>query len=178
MKSMARAWPAAAGIDGRLLFLDLDTTGLFGGAGTQAFLVGCATIEGTSIRVRQFLLPGFEHERAVLGEFQSWAKAQGTLCTYNGRSFDVPLIEHAFHGTNRCRSLDGVPHLDTPHAARRWRQLAADHRHADSDDRAARWACSKSTSPGCIASATFPATRSPRGSSSSCAVAMRARSKR
>ena len=57
-----------SGIDGRLLFLDLETTGLFGGAGTQAFLVGCAAIDGTSIRVRQFLLPGFEHERALLNE--------------------------------------------------------------------------------------------------------------
>ncbi|HEX8031997.1 MAG TPA: ribonuclease H-like domain-containing protein, partial [Vicinamibacterales bacterium] len=86
MSLMARAWPAAKGIDGRLLFVDLETTGLFGGAGTQAFLVGCASIEGTSIRIRQFMMPGFEHERAVLSEFETWAKAQGALCTYNGRT--------------------------------------------------------------------------------------------
>ncbi len=123
MTLMAKAWPAAEGIDGRLLFLDLETTGLFGGAGTQAFLVGCASIEGTSIRVRQFLLPGFEHERAVLAEFQAWAKAQGTLCTYNGRSFDVPLIETRFMYNRLPCPLDGVPHLDMLHAARRlWRQ--------------------------------------------------------
>ena len=119
MKLMAQAWPAAHGIDGRLLFLDLETTGLFGGAGTQAFLVGCAAIEGTSIRVRQFLLPGFEHERAVLSEFQDWAKAHGTLCTYNGRSFDVPLIETRFMFNRVPCPLDGVPHLDMLHAARR-----------------------------------------------------------
>jgi uncharacterized protein YprB with RNaseH-like and TPR domain len=123
MTLMARAWPAAHGLDGRLLFLDLETTGLFGGAGTQAFLVGCAAIEGSSIRVRQFLMPGFEHERAVLSEFQAWSKSQGTLCTYNGRTFDVPLIEtrHLFHRVP-C-PLDGLPHLDMLHAARRlWRQ--------------------------------------------------------
>jgi hypothetical protein len=135
MKLMAKAWPAAHGIDGRLLFLDLETTGLFGGAGTQAFLIGCAAIEGTSIRVRQFLLPGFEHERAVLGEFQAWAKAQGTLCTYNGRSFDVPLIETRFMFNRVPCPLDGVPHLDMLHAARRlWRQRPLTIGTPDPDD--------------------------------------------
>ena len=123
------------GIDGRLLFLDLETTGLFGGAGTQAFLVGCASIEGISIRVRQFLLPGFEHERAVLSEFQAWAKAHGTLCTYNGRSFDVPLIETRFMFHRVPCPLDGVPHLDMLHAARRlWRQRPLTSGTPDPDD--------------------------------------------
>ncbi len=123
MKLMAQAWPSAKGIDGRLLFLDLETTGLFGGAGTQAFLVGCASIEGSSIRVRQFLMPGCEHERAVLSELEAWAKSQGTLCTYNGRTFDVPLIETRFMYHRVPCPLDGVPHLDMLHAARRlWRQ--------------------------------------------------------
>ena len=135
MKLMARAWPAAQGIDGRLLFLDLETTGLFGGAGTQAFLIGCASIEGSSIRVRQFLLPGFEHERAVLSEFQAWAKAQGTLCTYNGRSFDVPLIETRFMFNRVPCPLDGLPHLDMLHAARRlWRQRPLASGTPDPDD--------------------------------------------
>jgi uncharacterized protein YprB with RNaseH-like and TPR domain len=135
MKLMARAWPAANGVDGRLLFLDLETTGLFGGAGTQAFLVGCASIEGSSIRVRQFLLPGFEHERAVLGEFQAWAKTQGTLCTYNGRSFDVPLIETRFMFNRVPFPLEGVPHLDMLHAARRlWRQRPLTTGTPDPDD--------------------------------------------
>jgi uncharacterized protein YprB with RNaseH-like and TPR domain len=135
MKLMAKAWPAAEGIDGRLLFLDLESTGLFGGAGTQAFLVGCASIEGSSIRVRQVLLPGFEHERAVLGEFQAWAKTQGTLCTYNGRSFDVPLIETRFMFNRVPCPLDDVPHLDMLHAARRlWRQRPLTIGTPDPDD--------------------------------------------
>ncbi len=100
MQLMAKAWPVGAGHRAagrrRLLFLDLETTGLFGGAGTQAFLIGCAAIDGTSIRVRQFLLPGFEHERALLSELQAWARDHGAICTYNGRTFDVPLIETRF----------------------------------------------------------------------------------
>lgn len=130
LQLMGRAWPSAKGVEGAgrsedrpLLFLDLETTGLFGGAGTQAFLVGCAAIDGGSIRVRQFLLPGFEHERAVLAEMQAWAASHGALITYNGRTFDVPLIETRFMFHRVPCPLDGVPHLDMLHAARRlWRQ--------------------------------------------------------
>jgi uncharacterized protein YprB with RNaseH-like and TPR domain len=135
LKLMAQAWPSANGIAGRLLFLDLETTGLFGGAGTQAFLVGCASIEGTSIRVRQFLMPGFEHERVVLAELQAWAKSHGALCTYNGRSFDVPLIETRFMFHRVPCPLDGVPHLDMLHPARRmWRQRPLTMGTPDPDD--------------------------------------------
>ena len=135
LKLMARAWPSAHGIGGRLLFLDLETTGLFGGAGTQAFLVGCAAIEATSIRVRQFLLPGFEHERALLSAMQEWAKSHGALCTYNGRTFDVPLIETRFMFHRVPCPLDGVPHLDMLHPARRlWRQRPLTMGTPDPDD--------------------------------------------
>ena len=135
MTLMAEAWPSAKGIGGRLLFLDLETTGLFGGAGTQAFLIGCAAIEGDSIRVRQFLLPGFEHERAVLAEMQMWAAHHGALCTYNGRSFDVPLIETRFMFHRVPCPLDAVPHLDMLHAARRlWRQRPLAMGTPDPDD--------------------------------------------
>ena len=135
MQLMAKAWPSANGIAGRLLFLDLETTGLFGGAGTQAFLIGCATIDGTSIRVRQFLLPGFEHERALLNAMQEWAKSHGALCTYNGRTFDVPLIETRFMFHRVACPLDGVPHLDMLHPARRmWRQRPLAMGTPDPDD--------------------------------------------
>ena len=133
MQVMAQAWPSSFALGAtvdkparfpeRLMFLDLETTGLFGGAGTQAFLIGCAAIDGNAIRLRQFLLPGFEHERAVLAEMQAWAAHHGALCTYNGRSFDVPLVETRFMFHRVPCPLDGVPHLDMLHAARRlWRQ--------------------------------------------------------
>ncbi|HEX6213294.1 MAG TPA: ribonuclease H-like domain-containing protein [Vicinamibacterales bacterium] len=145
LKVMAAAWPAFApratagkpsAPSGReLMFLDLETTGLFGGAGTQAFLVGCAAIEDDSIRIRQFLLPGFEHERAVLSELHAWAKNHGAICTYNGRTFDVPLIETRFMFHRVPCPLDGVPHLDMLHAARRlWRQRPLTSGTPDPDD--------------------------------------------
>lgn len=118
---LTRAWPTAA-LPSPLLFLDLETTGLFTGAGTQAFLVGCAAIVGDSIRVRQFLMPGFEHERAVLAELAAWAAAHGALVTYNGKTFDVPLIETRFLFHRLPFPLAATPHLDMLPAARRlWR---------------------------------------------------------
>ena len=135
VRLMAKAWPSAQGIAGRLLFLDLETTGLFSGAGTQAFLIGCAAIDGTSIRVRQFLLPGFEHERALLSEMQNWASNYGAICTYNGRTFDVPLIETRYMFHRVPCALEGVPHLDMLHPARRmWRQRPLTMGTPDPDD--------------------------------------------
>lgn len=130
LATMARAWPSAKGVGigtagtavPAVLFLDLETTGLFTGAGTQAFLVGCAAIDGDSIRVRQFLLPGFEHERAVLNELADWAATHGALVTYNGKTFDVPLIETRFLFHRLPFPMAETPHLDMLHAARRlWR---------------------------------------------------------
>jgi uncharacterized protein YprB with RNaseH-like and TPR domain len=143
LRVMARAWPAFApgatagkpAAHGRMMFLDLETTGLFGGAGTQAFLVGCAVLDGESIHIRQFLLPGFEHERAVLGQFQEFAASHGALCTYNGRTFDVPLVETRFLFHRVPCPLDGLPHLDMLHAARRlWRQRPLTMGTPDPDD--------------------------------------------
>ncbi|MDP2318753.1 MAG: ribonuclease H-like domain-containing protein [Acidobacteriota bacterium] len=121
LATLTRAWSTAT-LPSPLLFLDLETTGLFTGAGTQAFLVGCAAIAGDSIRVRQFLMPGFEHERAVLAELTAWAAEHGALVTYNGKTFDVPLIETRFLFHRLPFPLAETPHLDVLHAARRlWR---------------------------------------------------------
>ena len=134
--TMSRVWPSAAGVGSArpslgsardtsgpaLLFLDLETTGLAGGAGTQAFLVGCAMIEGSSIRVRQFLMPGFADEPALLAEVAAFAAQHGALVTFNGRTFDVPLIETRYLFHRVPFPLEDLPHLDMLHAARRlWR---------------------------------------------------------
>lgn len=122
---LGRAWP---GRDPRpyttnLCFFDLETTGLAGGAGTQAFLVGTAVIEDGGLRVRQFLLPGFQHERALLAMVAEWSAATGTLVTFNGRSFDVPLIETRYLLHRIGFPLGELPHLDMLHPARGlWKQ--------------------------------------------------------
>ena len=121
--------PAAADAPrARILYLDLETTGLSGGAGTVAFLVGCAlSCEDGSFVIRQFVLPSFAAERALIGAVSEWARAEAAvLVTYNGRTFDVPVMETrwAFH---RLRSpWDELPHLDMLHVARRlWSKKVA-----------------------------------------------------
>lgn len=129
---LGRAWPSAGGLqDTPLCFLDVETTGLTGGAGTLAFLVGCAVVERDGVRVRQFLMPGFEHERAQLAALAAWlsgpaGRADASLVTFNGRAFDLPLIEMRFAYHRQTCPLAERPHLDMLHAARRlWHDEAA-----------------------------------------------------
>ena len=136
--------PAAADAPrARILYLDLETTGLSGGAGTVAFLVGCAlSREDGSFLIRQFVLPSFAAERALIGAVSEWARAEAAvLVTYNGRTFDVPVMETrwAFH---RLRSpWDDLPHLDMLHVARRlWSK-----KHARAPERSP-WAASAKAS--------------------------------
>jgi len=104
---------------GRMLFVDLETTGLAGGAGTYAFLVGCAWYQEGALRVRQFFLSNFGAERALLEAVAEMVEACSTVVTFNGKSFDVPLFE------TRCvlhrleTPFAGMPHVDMLHPARR-----------------------------------------------------------
>lgn len=127
--SRAEAAPASAALplgdpcplDG-VCVIDLETTGLAGGAGTQAFLVGCARIDGDTIVVRQFLSPGFEHERAQLATLAEWMGDRSHLITFNGRTFDLPLLEMRFSFNRLAWPWAHLPHLDALHPARRfWR---------------------------------------------------------
>ena len=120
-------WPrlsllAGASCGGRMLFVDLETTGLAGGAGTYAFLVGCAWFQGAVFRVRQFFLASFAAERVLLEAVAAAAGESGTVVTYNGKSFDVPLIDTRFQLHRMEPPFAGMPHVDMLHPARRlWR---------------------------------------------------------
>ena len=112
----------AGALRGRLLFVDLETTGLAGGAGTYAFLVGCGWFEGATFRVRQFFLSSYAAERGLLEDVADIIGASGALVTYNGKAFDLPLIETRFLFHRLVARYSGLPHLDMLHPARRlWR---------------------------------------------------------
>ncbi len=121
------AWPGFAVLPGAppesdaapLLFLDLETTGLAGGAGTYAFLVGCAWFESEAFVVRQFLLSAFTAEAVLLGAVEHLASRFGGLVTYNGKSFDVPLLENRLALHRMPGRLPDLPHVDLLHPARR-----------------------------------------------------------
>jgi len=110
-----------------LVFFDLETTGLSGGAGTQAFLVGCGWFDETGGFVtRQFLLTRFADERPILAALTTELARAGALVTFNGKSFDAPVIEtrYLFHRLQWTGAR--LPHLDVLHPARRfWSSGAA-----------------------------------------------------
>ena len=121
------AWPALdllarTTCRDRLLFVDLETTGLMGGAGTYAFLVGCAWFDGGSFRIRQYLMSNPMVERSMLGAIAELAGEAGTVVTYNGKTFDLPLIETRYLFHRLDTPFAGLPHVDMLHPARRlWR---------------------------------------------------------
>ena len=105
----------------RVVFFDVETTGLSGGAGMLAFLVGCGWFEDGGFRVRQFLLGSASGERALLDALASIFDEASLVVTFNGRTFDLPLMETrwAFHRT--ASPTDDLPHFDMlPPARRLW----------------------------------------------------------
>src|SRR5262249_29614659 len=83
-----------------LVFFDLETTGLSGGAGTQVFLVGCGWFEAdASFVTRQYLLTRCADERPMLALVSEELGRAGALVSFNGKSFDAPVLEtrYLFH---------------------------------------------------------------------------------
>ena len=117
----------------RLLFIDLETTGIAGGAGTYAFLVGCGWFAGGTFRIRQFFLSSFTAERALLEAVGDLGADAGTVVTYNGKSFDVPLIETRFALHRLASPFGEMPHIDMLHPARRMWRVADAGRHIQKD---------------------------------------------
>jgi uncharacterized protein len=94
-----------------LLCLDTETTGLGSAAGTVAFLVGVGWFDGERMRLLQLLLPDMSEEGALLDALAAEVPRAGCLVTYNGRSFDWPLLETRFRMGRRVPpALEG--HLD------------------------------------------------------------------
>ena len=114
--------PPPDGSGERTVFVDLETTGLSGGAGTVAFLVGCGWFDMGAFQVRQFLLTSYASERALLDAVASCFEAASLLVTYNGKTFDVPVMETRWMFHRMRMPLESVRHFDMLHPARRlWR---------------------------------------------------------
>jgi uncharacterized protein len=113
----------------RTIFLDLETTGLSGGAGTIAFLVGCGYFDLGAFQVRQFLLASYAAERALLAAVAEFFEDADLIVTYNGKTFDLPVMETRWVFHRMQPPLDGVPHFDMLHPARRlWRNRGRSER--------------------------------------------------
>ncbi len=113
--------------DPPVLFLDLETTGLSGGAGTVAFLVGCGFFRDGAFHTRQFFLTGFAAERAMLHAVTSLLSRAACLVTYNGKTFDIPVMETRWVFHRVPPPWTELTHLDMLHVSRRlWRSRGDD----------------------------------------------------
>jgi uncharacterized protein YprB with RNaseH-like and TPR domain len=115
--------PLLAGVAFRdLLFLDTETTGLSAGAGTIAFLVGIGFFDESQFTVRQYFLRSPEDEPAMLADLaEQFARRPGVV-SFNGRSFDLPLLEGRYILNRRRPPFTDSPHLDLLGPSRRlWR---------------------------------------------------------
>ncbi len=111
--------PRFAEVDlSRALFLDTETTGLGGGTGVIPFLVGLAWFEDGALVVEQLLLEELDEEPSLLTRLRERVEASSCLVTYNGKSYDRPLLE-ARLVMNRLPPLPERPHLDLLHCSRR-----------------------------------------------------------
>ena len=107
-------------------FLDTETTGLAGGSGTYAFLVGVGRITPEGFRVRQFFMRDFGEEASQLAALHEHLKQFEVLITYNGRTYDQPLLETRFRMVRQRPPFASLEHLDLLLGARRLWNLRFD----------------------------------------------------
>lgn len=120
-----------------LLFFDTETTGLSGGTGTRAFMVGASDFVPGGLRVRQLLITHLSAEPAMLRAFAGWLGEDTRLVSYNGRCYDAPLLAARYRLARQGMPLAGIEHLDLLFPTRRryrgvWEncRLATIERHA------------------------------------------------
>ena len=107
---------------GPIVCLDLETTGLSGGAGTIAFLIGLGWFECGGFRTCQYVLTNLAGERRMLKAAATVLARAKALLTFNGKSFDVPVAETRWSLHRLPSPFDALPHVDLLHPARRlWR---------------------------------------------------------
>ncbi len=105
------------------VFLDTETTGLSGGTGTLAFMIGAARVVGSKLQVEQFFLRNPAEEKAQLAALASFVDGARAIVSYNGKSFDLPLINTRYILNRIKNPFLEFEHFDLLHIARRvWRR--------------------------------------------------------
>ncbi|MBS7457412.1 ribonuclease H-like domain-containing protein [Coralloluteibacterium stylophorae] len=116
--------PVGAVAGARFLAFDTETTGLAGGTGTRAFMIGAADWHEGALRLRQLTITTLGAEAAMLRTFATWLRADTVLVSYNGRSYDAPLLATRYRLARLANPLAGLAHLDLLHPVRRrWRGI-------------------------------------------------------
>ena len=103
----------------RLLHFDTETTGLAGGTGTRAFMIGAADWVDGRFRIRQLTITSMAAETAMLKTFAGWLSEDTLLVSYNGKSYDAPLLATRYRLARLRNPLLGLAHMDLLHPVRR-----------------------------------------------------------
>jgi uncharacterized protein len=110
----------------RWAFLDTETTGLAGGTGTYAFLIGVGSIGDDGFCVRQFFMRDYSEEASLLASLGEHLAKFDVLITYNGKAYDQPLLETRYRMVRACPPFARMEHLDLLFGARRLWKLRLD----------------------------------------------------
>ncbi|HBG95735.1 MAG TPA: hypothetical protein DDY14_10555, partial [Chromatiaceae bacterium] len=100
-------------------FIDTETSGLAGGTGTWAFVCGIGRFAGDDLLLRQWLLTRLDAEPVLLSLFADCLNGVDLLISYNGKSFDLPLLMTRFRLAGLHCPLEPLSHLDLLHPVRR-----------------------------------------------------------
>ena len=117
-ESLSKRTRTALGDPAKWLFLDTETTGLSGGTGTYPFLIGLAWWDAGALQVEQLFMRDFAEEHSILHELAARLAERPVLVTFNGKSFDWPLLENRFTMTRAIPTPRLAAHLDLLHPAR------------------------------------------------------------
>lgn len=103
----------------RALFIDTETTGLSGGAGTIAFLVGIGYIDGGDFAVEQYLMRDYSDEAEMLSRLGERFQSFDTYISFNGKNFDLPLLKSRFAMCRMRELWQDKDQIDLLYPARR-----------------------------------------------------------
>lgn len=103
----------------RWTYLDTETTGLAGGAGTMAFLIGAAQVTPDGLKLKQWFIREHGEEASALESLAEYLSNYDTVVTYNGRSYDQPLLETRYTLSRQKTPFSKLEHLDLLYGARR-----------------------------------------------------------
>ncbi|NZA28240.1 ribonuclease H-like domain-containing protein [Luteimonas sp. SJ-92] len=103
----------------RLLAFDTETTGLAGGTGTRAFMIGAADWRDGGLRLRQLCIATLAAESEMLRVFAGWLGDDTVLLSYNGKSYDRPLLSTRYRLARQADPLPACGHIDLLHPVRR-----------------------------------------------------------
>jgi len=111
----------------RAIFLDTETTGLAGGAGTVPFLVGLGYFRDKNFVIDQYLMRDYHEERAMLSFVSDHIQSAGALVTYNGKGYDAHVLSSRWILARMAVDIHFMPHLDLLYPVRRlWKRRLID----------------------------------------------------